>query len=167
MFDLKCRLCMKNKLFLYFFISLALHMLLLQVPEGNKKSLLKREVLIFSERVSRKTLRERSANFSLGKFDAALEETIRTSLPIPFYPPLAIQLKQEGIGIVKVKISKDGTVKEISFKQSTGHELLDQSILEAIKNWTPPLTTMTWLELPPFHFKLKEYSQRKRVSVSP
>ena len=44
---------MKNKLFLYFFISLALHLLLLQVPEGNKKAFLKESLGKRSEREAR------------------------------------------------------------------------------------------------------------------
>ena len=40
-----------------------------------------------------------------------------------------------GNGIFVCKINSDGTVSAVNIKQSTGHEILDQAAIAALRRW--------------------------------
>ena len=79
---------------------------------------------------------------------------------LPEYPELARQLGQEGLVVLKVRISKSGNVAEVTLVQSSGYELLDLSALKRVKEWK--FTPATWMGVPieswvtiPIRFKLE------------
>lgn len=78
----------------------------------------------------------------------------------PIYPPLALKLKQEGLVKIEVKVSPEGTVDQLVFKESSGSFSLDQAIIKTVKKWVVlnPKKKSFWLTLPSFHFKLKKDS---------
>ena len=53
----------------------------------------------------------------------------------PGYPLLAAKMKIQGRVILVVDVSENGTVNKISVAESSGHESLDKSALETVKNW--------------------------------
>ena len=66
----------------------------------------------------------------------------------PIYPKLAIKRGYEGILKLKITIMKNGTVKDILVKESTGYNILDKSGIEAAKNSKfYPLTKETNLDI--------------------
>ncbi|WNV06005.1 energy transducer TonB [Candidatus Methylospira mobilis] len=55
--------------------------------------------------------------------------------PKPVYPSLARSQHWEGLVLLRVYVSADGECGELSVQQSSGHELLDESALSAVKKW--------------------------------
>jgi len=55
--------------------------------------------------------------------------------PKPRYPSESIRLKQEGRVIVNIEVLENGSVGQASIAQSSGFSALDQSALDAVKNW--------------------------------
>ena len=55
--------------------------------------------------------------------------------PKPVYPMVARQRHWEGLVILRVNITADGHVAQVIVQRSSGHEELDESALEAVKNW--------------------------------
>jgi len=51
----------------------------------------------------------------------------------PVYPPLAKQTRVQGVVVLEALISKDGAVE--SLRVVTGHPLLTQAALDAVKQW--------------------------------
>ena len=52
---------------------------------------------------------------------------------VPRYPELALMEGIEGRVILYVKIKKSGTVESVQLKNSSGHEILDESALSQVK----------------------------------
>ena len=52
----------------------------------------------------------------------------------PKYPKLAIKRGYEGVLKLEIKILKNGTVKDVFIKESTGFEILDKAGINAAKN---------------------------------
>jgi len=52
----------------------------------------------------------------------------------PIYPKLAIKKGYEGTLKLKITISKNGSVKDVLIKESTGYNILDKSGIDAAKN---------------------------------
>lgn len=73
--------------------------------------------------------------------DAALEEPLVDAVPLagenppPAYPRLARQRGWEGLVALRVRISAVGAVENVSVEQSSGHGVLDQAALAAVKTW--------------------------------
>ena len=59
----------------------------------------------------------------------------RLYAPAPEYPLGARVHYWTGNGIFVCKISPDGTVSAVNVKQSTGHEILDQAAIAALRRW--------------------------------
>jgi len=59
----------------------------------------------------------------------------KTFAPAPLYPPAAITAKLEGVVKLRVKISVDGVVTEARVDETSGHESLDASALQAVREW--------------------------------
>lgn len=55
--------------------------------------------------------------------------------PKPVYPLLARQRQWEGLVLLRVHITADGHVDQVAVQRSSGHEVLDESALEAVRNW--------------------------------
>ena len=56
--------------------------------------------------------------------------------PPPEYPSRATQMGWSGTVILRVKVSADGTAQSVSVKKSSGHKVLDDSAVTAVKKWT-------------------------------
>jgi len=54
----------------------------------------------------------------------------------PAYPAVAQRRHLEGRVVVRVRIDVDGHVKAAEIAQSSGHEVLDEAALEAVRTWT-------------------------------
>ncbi len=73
--------------------------------------------------------------------DAALEAALIDAIPLagenppPAYPRLARQRGWEGLVALRVRISAAGEVEDASVEQSSGHGVLDQAALAAVKTW--------------------------------
>lgn len=55
--------------------------------------------------------------------------------PKPVYPATARSRHWEGLVLLHVYVTADGDCGELSVLQSSGHEALDESALEAVKKW--------------------------------
>jgi protein TonB len=51
----------------------------------------------------------------------------------PIYPPLAVKARAQGVVVLAAVISKEGTVE--SLRVISGHPLLNQAALDAVKQW--------------------------------
>ena len=51
----------------------------------------------------------------------------------PVYPPIARQLRVQGVVVLEAVISKEGTIE--SLRTVSGHQLLNQAALDAVKQW--------------------------------
>jgi protein TonB len=75
------------------------------------------------------------------------------------YPPRAVELGQQGEGLIRVRLDPDGAAVEIVLWRSSGHELLDRSALAAARDWQflPEMhngrAVAAWVEIP-FRFHL-------------
>lgn len=56
--------------------------------------------------------------------------------PPPKYPPRARRRGYRGVTILAAEILADGTVGELRVKTSSGHGILDEAALRAVKTWT-------------------------------
>ena len=55
--------------------------------------------------------------------------------PKPVYPPLAVNRGWEGKVLLRVSVSAEGAPLSVSIHQSSGHESLDDSAVEAVEKW--------------------------------
>jgi protein TonB len=55
--------------------------------------------------------------------------------PKPPYPPIAVKMGLEGRVSLLVEVLPGGGVGRVRLESSSGHEPLDQSALETVKNW--------------------------------
>ncbi|MBN4077886.1 TonB family protein [Nitrospina gracilis] len=53
------------------------------------------------------------------------------------YPPLARERKQQGKVFLSFKLDKEGEILELSVENSSGHKILDQAAIKAIKEAAP------------------------------
>jgi TonB family protein len=53
------------------------------------------------------------------------------------YPPLARERKQQGKVFLSFKLDKNGEILELSIENSSGHKILDQAAMKAIKEAAP------------------------------
>jgi len=67
------------------------------------------------------------------KVGGNVQEAMVIARPNPVYPPLARQARIQGNVVLHAIIDKDGKVSELQV--ISGHPLLVQSALEAVKNW--------------------------------
>jgi len=56
--------------------------------------------------------------------------------PPPEYPAKATQMGWSGTVILRVKVSADGSAQNVTVKKSSGHKVLDDSAVNAVKKWT-------------------------------
>ncbi len=55
--------------------------------------------------------------------------------PKPGYPEFAKRMGMEGTVMLKVLVSRQGTVLKIEVAHSSGYEILDKAAAEAVRNW--------------------------------
>jgi periplasmic protein TonB len=55
--------------------------------------------------------------------------------PAPAYPAMSKKLKEEGIVLLKILVTKEGRVAEVSIKNSSGFKRLDDVAIKTIKRW--------------------------------
>ena len=55
--------------------------------------------------------------------------------PKPLYPAMAKRRQWEGKVILKVKVLASGAASEVSIQTSSGHEILDEAALDAVRQW--------------------------------
>ncbi len=55
--------------------------------------------------------------------------------PKPVYPASARNRHLEGKVLLRVRVSEDGVSEDVSVEQSSGHEILDESAVEAVQQW--------------------------------
>ncbi|QSA98644.1 energy transducer TonB [Methylococcus sp. EFPC2] len=55
--------------------------------------------------------------------------------PRPVYPSIARSRHWEGLVLLRVYVSPDGHAMEVNVQRSSGHEVLDESALEAVRKW--------------------------------
>lgn len=67
---------------------------------------------------------------SEGRFQGAV-----SNYKEPLYPAIAIKRNLQGTAIIKINIKGNGEVQSFEMLQSTGHQILDTAVLDAIKNW--------------------------------
>jgi len=74
--------------------------------------------------------------------------------PAPRYPKMAILKGWEGETIVKVSVNSSGKVERIEILQSSGHDVLDNTVLETLRLWQFEKGEVKDLEIP-IRFVLK------------
>lgn len=55
--------------------------------------------------------------------------------PKPPYPPIAVRMRLEGKVILLVEVMPNGRAGKVGLETSSGHDMLDQSALKAVKEW--------------------------------
>ena len=60
---------------------------------------------------------------------------VAVNAPAPGYPITARRNHWTGAGIFICKVRPDGTVSSVDVRQSTGHEILDQAAIAALRQW--------------------------------
>lgn len=80
--------------------------------------------------------------------------------PRPVYPGIARSRHWEGLVLLRVYVTPDGRCGEISVQRSSGHEVLDEAALEAVKKWQfvpakrGDSATASWVAVP-IEFRLE------------
>lgn len=75
-----------------------------------------------------------SANIP-GETRSAREEAGMGSNPAPIYPPVSRKLREQGISLLLVHILANGQVAEVTLARSSGYPRLDESAINAVKQW--------------------------------
>ena len=55
--------------------------------------------------------------------------------PKPEYPTFARRMRMEGMVMLKVLVSRQGTALKVEVAHSSGYEILDKAAAEAVRNW--------------------------------
>jgi TonB family protein len=67
--------------------------------------------------------------------------------PKPVFPPAALQQHLSGRGIYKLDLD-NGTPYDVRIIRSTGHKILDDAALEALRQWRFLPHRMVWVTIP-------------------
>ena len=67
---------------------------------------------------------------------AGTMEPTYLNAPGPAYPPAAREDGQEGLVILRVRISADGLPLDIALRRSSGSRVLDRAAIAAVRRWT-------------------------------
>ncbi|HVY40184.1 MAG TPA: TonB family protein, partial [Polyangia bacterium] len=78
--------------------------------------------------------RPAAAGSSAGAIAAAIPR-YRTN-PVPEYPVPSRRRREEGIVYLNVTVQPNGWPAAVSLNRSSGHPLLDQAALDAVRRWT-------------------------------
>lgn len=154
-------------LFKFFLLSIAIHGLLIVSTHVIPRAESPRNLMAPLEILRRFTPQDDNS-YSASELKQLAQDAF-TQNPLPTYPPMALSLKQEGTTHIKVKLSKEGTIEDLILKKTSGSQILDQAVREAVSHWNlpNPKKISVWLDLPPFHFQLKENTKTERMSGAP
>ena len=97
-----------------------------------KQALLQRRFENFSPSFS--SVRSESFSNPQATSDAFLNPDYENN-PKPEYPPMARSRGWQGTVVLRVAVSAEGYSDSVSVERSSGHEILDESAVEAIKQW--------------------------------
>lgn len=81
--------------------------------------------------------------------------------PTPVYPAAARRTGYQGTVVIRARIQIDGSADRVEIKKSSGHGVLDQAALEAVRKWRfiPARrgneAVVEWVDIP-WQFKLEE-----------
>lgn len=70
-----------------------------------------------------------------GAFESARAHAAYLHNPKPVYPPLAKRRQWEGKVLLRVQVLASGAVAAVSVAAGSGHEVLDEAALEAVRQW--------------------------------
>jgi len=91
--------------------------------------------------------KESSGQVEFSSGGAAATSPVQVALPVvlaqplyrenppPEYPPLARRRQLEGTVVLEVLVSAEGKVSGLAVHESSGHALLDEAALKAVKGW--------------------------------
>lgn len=65
-------------------------------------------------------------------------DVVRWGNEAPTYPEASRQAEEEGTVVVVVSVAPEGTARAVRLGESSGHEALDRSVLEAAGRWKFP-----------------------------
>lgn len=78
----------------------------------------------------------------------------------PEYPSRALRLRQEGVVLLHVLVSEDGSQQSVKIVRPSGYDLLDNAALKAVQKWRFEPTQRngqaikSWIEIP-IEFKIR------------
>lgn len=90
-------------------------------------------------RVPQATARQHSPPSSANPQVAGLDRSVPPDFSAnqkPTFPAEAIRLRLEGDVLLEVRISATGQVVQVKVVRSSGHQVLDQAAVEAVKKWS-------------------------------
>lgn len=58
-----------------------------------------------------------------------------SSNTLPSYPQMALERNWQGVVLIRAEISSEGLIQSIFLEKSCGYPALDQSAMEAVRNW--------------------------------
>lgn len=126
----------------------SMEVVLLKEPEIKKeKKIIPKEMMTVKERAvplevqkqkekspePRKSETEMMIPAAKGALPQAKPDYFRNSAPA--YPDYARRQGWEGLVILKVFVAKDGNPDQVSIEKSSGHQILDEAALKAVKKW--------------------------------
>ena len=80
--------------------------------------------------------------------------------PPPIYPAEAIRQRLEGTVLIRIHVDKTGDVNEVDVIRSSGHSILDEAAVKAVRGWkgepaTTGQTAVASIEVLPIRFRLE------------
>lgn len=90
---------------------------------------------ITSNTKGEKEKQSKSSSYSSTQIPRMASSADYLNNPPPKYPLLALRRNQEGTAVLRVEVNKEGYVKNLALKTSSGYSLLDTAALKSVKNW--------------------------------
>lgn len=95
--------------------------------------------------------------------DAGVRENMSVDFsgnPPPIYPAEAIRQRLEGTVLIRIHVDKTGDVNEVDVIRSSGHSILDEAAVKAVRGWkgepaTTGQTAVASIEVLPIRFRLE------------
>jgi protein TonB len=78
---------------------------------------------------------ESGADSPSAEGEVVLARPLYRDNPVPVYPALARRRQWQGTVVLEVLVKADGLVAELSVEQGSGHRVLDEAALAAVRNW--------------------------------
>jgi protein TonB len=75
-----------------------------------------------------------SATTTITGLDETLPPVFKTNAALE-YPARAVQLRLEGEVMLELRVTVDGSVKDVKVLRSSGHEILDRAAVKSVKSW--------------------------------
>lgn len=97
---------------------------------------------------------------SSGSIPVVREAGLKGRRVQPEYPSRALRLRQEGVVLLHVMVSEDGSQQSVKIVKPSGYDLLDEAALKAVQKWRFEPTQRngqaikSWIEIP-VEFKIR------------